>query len=413
MNSPQGSEYLIRPLCLTSRGAASREMERIGVDPAGIARMLPKLDQQAVLIPKLRAVSANIIKQEMLSLGGDAAVARGTVACSVEQTDVLLIGNRKQLLGLCEKLKLQPFGLKQVATALSEQLHRQQPSHWQTSRRRLSLDKPLIMGILNVTPDSFSDGGKFTGLDGAVAHALQMESEGADLIDIGGESARPGAPQISAEEERARVLPVVEALANKLSIPISIDTWKSSVADACLQAGAEIVNDISGLSFDPVLAQVAARHQAGLVLMHTRGTPQEMQQNTVYDDLPGEVSSSLFRSANNARAAGLSADRIAIDPGICFAKNLQGNLELLRRLPELTALGYPLLVGTSRKSFIGKVLQQENSSDRLFGTAATVALAVAGGARILRVHDVAAMRDVALMAHAITDLTPCSTESCL
>lgn len=401
MNSPQGSEYLIRPLCLTSRGAASREMERIGVDPAGIARMLPKLDQQAVLIPKLRAVSANIIKQEMLSLGGDAAVARGTVACSVEQTDVLLIGNRKQLLGLCEKLKLQPFGLKQVATALSEQLHRQQPSHWQTSRRRLSLDKPLIMGILNVTPDSFSDGGKFTGLDGAVAHALQMESEGADLIDIGGESARPGAPQISAEEERARVLPVVEALANKLSIPISIDTWKSSVADACLQAGAEIINDISGLGFDPAMADVVARHHAGLVLMHTRGTPQEMQQDTSYDNLLGEVLASLKNSADLALQAGVTAGQIAVDPGICFAKDLQGNLVLLRRLSELHCLGYPLLVGTSRKSFIGKVLQKPEPHDRLFGTAATVALAVQHGAQILRVHDVAAMRDVALMANAI------------
>ncbi|MDD2501526.1 MAG: dihydropteroate synthase [Geobacter sp.] len=279
----------------------------------------------------------------------------------------------------------------------------QPPAIWQTSRRQLFLERPLIMGILNVTPDSFSDGGCFNSVERAVERALQLEAEGADLLDIGGESTRPGAPAVSVAEESARILPVLEALSNRLTIPISVDTWKSEVADACLTAGAEIINDISGLHFDPTLAEVVARHQAGLVLMHTRGTPRQMQQDTAYADLLGEVTTSLLQSAATARSAGIVHEQIALDPGICFAKDLQGNLELLRRLPELCCLGYPLLVGTSRKSFIGKTLQREAPADRLFGTAATVAHAVTSGARIVRVHDVQAMKDVALMAHAINN----------
>lgn len=399
----RGHESHIRALCLTSPAAAQKELERIGVDPAGISLMLPKLEQHALLVPQLRPAAANILKQEMLSLGGDAAVARGTVACSVPGTDVLLIGTRKQLLTLCNKLAGQPFGLKTLASDLTLFLTtvQQPPTIWQTSGRQLSLERPLIMGILNVTPDSFSDGGCYATIEKAVERALQLEAEGADLLDIGGESTRPGAPLISAGQERTRVLPVIEALANRLTIPISVDTWKSSVADACLAAGAEIINDISGLHFDPALAEVVARHQAGLVVMHTRGTPQQMQQDTGYADLLGEVAACLLQSAATARSAGIAREQIALDPGIGFAKSLNGNLELLRRLPELCSLGYPLLVGTSRKSFIGKTLQQEAAADRLFGTAATVAHAVTSGARIVRVHDVQAMKDVALMVHAI------------
>lgn len=393
----------LRALNLSSTVAAQKELERIGVDPAGIVQMLPKLEQHALLVPKVRAAAANILKQEMLSLGGDAAVARGTVACSVSNTDVLLIATRKQLLSLCEKLPGQPFGLKSLATEIATYLKtaQQPPTCWQTSRRQLPLDRPLIMAILNLTPDSFSDGGCYETVDQGVKRALQLEAEGADLIDIGGESTRPGAPLISAEQELARVLPVIEALNGRLSIPISVDTWKSSVADACLKAGAEIVNDISGLNFDSDLAQIVARHKAGLVLMHTRGTPQQMQQDTCYTDLMREVASSLLQSAAAAGSAGISHKQITLDPGIGFAKDLHGNLELLRRLPELASLGYPLLVGTSRKAFIGSILQHKTTADRLFGTAATVAHAVTSGARIVRVHDVRAMKDVALMAHAI------------
>ncbi|MGB4600443.1 MAG: dihydropteroate synthase [Trichlorobacter sp.] len=394
---------MIRPLVLHSTAEARRELERIGVDPAGIVRMLPKLELLPVLVPQLRAAAANILKQELLSLGGDAAVARGTVSCSVATTDVMLIGTRRQLHDLCGKLAGQPFSLPALGTQLQELLHtlgRPLPT-WQLARRELSLQRPLIMGILNVTPDSFSDGGRFATIEKAVEHALQMADQGADIIDIGAESTRPGAPPVTAAEELGRLLPVVEQLADRLTIPISIDTWKASVAEETLAAGAEIINDISGLTFDTALADVAAQRQAGLVLMHTRGTPETMQQDTGYSDLLGEVAEFLQRSLHTALSAGIPRERIVLDPGIGFGKDRVGNLQILQRLRELAGLGQPLLIGSSRKGFIGTTLGRDKTGDRLFGTAATVALAVAEGASVLRVHDVLAMRDVADMAYSI------------
>lgn len=394
---------VIRILHLQSPDQARSELERIGVDPAGIVRMLPKLEFMPVLLPGMRAAAANILKQEMLALGGDAAVARGSVACSIEKSDVLLIGSRKQLTALCRKLGQQPFGLAAVAERLALLLKGagERPEYWQTAQRRIPLDRPLIMGILNVTPDSFSDGGRFIDPDRAVEHALHLAAEGADIIDLGGESTRPGSPVVPAEEEMNRIIPVLERLAGRLQIPLSVDTWKSSVASAALAAGAEIINDISGFTFDPAMAAVAAQARAGVVLMHTRGTPQTMQQNTEYQDLIAEVTAGLKASADCALAAGLAPEQIVLDPGIGFGKDSRGNLEILRRLREFTSLGYPLLVGSSRKAFIGKLLDKTVTGERLFGTAATVAMAVAGGAGILRVHDVGAMSDVARMTRAI------------
>lgn len=275
------------------------------------------------------------------------------------------------------------------------------PAAWRTSRRTLSLQRPLIMGILNLTPDSFSDGGRFYDADRAFEKALRMEAEGADIIDIGGESTRPGAAPVSSDEESARIIPVIERLAGRLKCALSVDTWKSAVADRALSAGVEIINDISGFNFDPQMAGVAAASGAGVVLMHTRGTPENMQLDTAYDDLMAEISAGLRASLARAREAGVSDDCIALDPGIGFGKGVAGNLELLRRLAELSGFGLPVLVGPSRKSFIGTVLGRENTDDRLFGTAAAVALSVSHGASILRVHDVRAMRDVADMAHAV------------
>lgn len=398
---------MIRPLILRSAVEARRELERIGVDPAGIGRMLPKLELLPILVPQVRAAAANILKQELLALGGDAAVARGSVACSIEKTDVLLIATRKQLQGLCGKLVQQPFGLAALADQLRGLLTNLAAplAGWRLARRTLNLQRPLIMGILNVTPDSFSDGGRFVDVEAAVSHALRMEDQGADIIDIGAESTRPGAPLISADAELVRLMPVLERLIGRLAIPVSIDSWKASVAEAALSAGAEIINDISGLTFDPDLAETVARHRAGLVVMHTRGTPEVMQQQTGYDDLLGEIAGALYRSLQSALAAGVEQEQVVLDPGIGFGKDVAGNLEILRRLPELAGLGRPLLVGTSRKRFIGTILQQDRPEDRLFGTAATVALAVSHGASILRVHDVAAMRDVADMAHSIVSPT--------
>ncbi|MDD2851404.1 MAG: dihydropteroate synthase [Desulfuromonadaceae bacterium] len=275
------------------------------------------------------------------------------------------------------------------------------PSVWKTSQRSFSLQRPLIMGILNITPDSFSDGGRYANHEQAIQTALQMESDGADIIDIGGESTRPGSPSVSSDEELSRIMPVIENLTGTLKCALSVDTWKSDVAYSALSAGVEIVNDISGFTFDPRMAAVAGTHKAGVVLMHTRGRPDSMQSATIYDDLLLEVTTGLRTSLTLAQEAGIPRDCIVVDPGIGFGKNAEGNLELIRRLAELTCLGIPILVGPSRKSFIGKILGRERTDERLFGTAATVALSVAHGASILRVHDVKAMRDAADMAYAI------------
>ena len=228
-----------------------------------------------------------------------------------------------------------------------------------------------------------------------------MAREGAALIDVGGESTRPGASSVSVAEELDRVLPVIEALHRELTLPISIDTNKSAVAAAAVAAGVEFVNDISGLTFDPQMAEVVADSGAGLIVMHTRGGPESMQRDTHYDDVVIDVVAALRRSIDRAEGAGVVGDKIAIDPGIGFGKDVAGNLELLRRTASLTELGRPIMLGTSRKSFVGRVLAQNDPGDRLAGTLATIALGFAGGARIFRVHDVFAAHQAALMAQAV------------
>jgi dihydropteroate synthase len=397
------SGFQARVLHIASALDAERELKSIKVDPAGIGMMSGKMQTRCIKLSRLQCRQANILKQEMLALGGDAAVARGTVACSIDATDLILIGTDKQLHRLCSKLAPQPFGLPALAAELSLVLAHAAvpPQIWKTAQRELSLERPLIMGILNVTPDSFSDGNRYLDPQRAMERALAMAEEGADIIDIGGESTRPGAEPVSDADEIERVVPVIYALADKIRCPISIDTWKSSVARAAMAAGAEIINDISGFTFDPLMSAVAAQSNAGVVLMHTRGTPREMQSNTEYGDLIGEIVHVLRNSVALACDAGIDRQRIAIDPGIGFAKNAEQNLEILRRLREFGCLGLPVLAGPSRKSFIGRTLVRE-TDQCLFGTAATVALAVANGASILRVHDVREMRDVAEMAQAIT-----------
>ena len=280
------------------------------------------------------------------------------------------------------------------------------PGIWRTSRRTLDLSgRPLIMGILNVTPDSFSDGGLWMDPERAVARAVAMVEEGADIIDIGGESTRPGAAPVSGDEELRRVMPLLERLTASLNIPLSIDTTKSAVARCALAAGAEIVNDISGLIFDARMAETVAAARAGLVIMHTRGRPEVMQHDTFYTSVVSEVRSALASMIQRALAAGIQREYVVIDPGIGFGKDRAGNLQLLRSLRELLVLGRPLLVGTSRKGVTGSAAGR-TVDNRLFTTAATVALAVASGAGVLRVHDVSAMRDVADMAWEIAGGRP-------
>lgn len=268
-------------------------------------------------------------------------------------------------------------------------------------------DRTHLMGILNVTPDSFSDGGQFYTLERAIAQAHAMAQAGADLLDIGGQSTRPDADPITLEEELERVIPVITALRQgwrdytPLMLPISVDTTQARVAEAAIAAGADIVNDISGGTFDEAMLPTVARLTVPIILMHLRGTPKTMQQLTHYQDVVTEVGAVLLQRAKVAIAAGIPAHHIALDPGIGFAKTYAQNLELLRRLPELRTLGYPLLVGPSRKRFIGHILNQPDPQQRAWGTAATCCAAIAGGADILRVHDVPEMHDVIRVADAI------------
>lgn len=265
-------------------------------------------------------------------------------------------------------------------------------------------ERPLLMGVLNVTPDSFSDGGLYESQDSAVARARQMVQEGADIIDIGAESSRPGSEPVSETEELRRLIPVVEAVHDAVSVPLSVDTTKSGVARRAVQAGAVIVNDISAMTFDPGMARVVSESGAGVVLMHMQGIPRTMQRAPRYDDLVKEVHVFLADRLQAAEAAGISRKQIILDPGIGFGKLLEHNLTLLAQLSMFSNLGRPLLVGISRKGFIGQILHR-SVGDRLFGTAAAVAIAVQQGAAVLRIHDVAAMRDVVRTATAISHYT--------
>jgi dihydropteroate synthase len=266
-------------------------------------------------------------------------------------------------------------------------------------------ERTLLMGVLNVTPDSFSDGGKFFRTADAVKAALAMERAGADILDIGAESTRPGSQGISATEELARLLPVLQALHGRLKISISVDTQKASVAEMALGAGAAMVNDISGLRNDPRVAKVAAKFAAPLILMHMRGTPRTMQKLPFSKDAIADVLRGLRESVEIARQAGVPKSKIVLDPGIGFGKNFRQNYELLARLPELAKLGYPLLVGTSRKGFLGATLSRTGKplppQGRIWGTAATVAASIMNGAHIVRVHDVEEMAQVARVTDAV------------
>ncbi|HLZ11715.1 MAG TPA: dihydropteroate synthase [Candidatus Acidoferrum sp.] len=265
--------------------------------------------------------------------------------------------------------------------------------------------KTLVMGVLNVTPDSFSDGGQFLPVKRAVEHALRMQREGADIIDIGAESTRPGAEEISAAEELARLLPVLEALRGKLKIPFSVDTQKAAVAEIAVGAGAAMVNDVSGLRHDPRLAKVIAHHGVPVILMHMRGTPRTMQKLPFAKNVIKDVVSGLRKSVAMAQKAGVAKNKIIVDPGIGFGKSFAQNYELLANLKEVAKLGYPLLVGTSRKAFLGKTLARNGKAApaeaRIWGTAASVTASILGGAHIVRVHDVAEMLEVARVADCI------------
>ena len=376
---------------------AYRAIAAVGADKPGCLWMTPKAVHRLVMLEGVQSRQANIMKQEMLSKGGEAAVARGVVENAVPETKVLLMGSLKQYEAFLAKLKSQPFGLPAIAERIREVLAAQEglaPYELDCCGRVITLGAgTLIMGILNVTPDSFSDGGRYNDPGLALERAHIMVEEGADIIDLGGESTRPGFSPVDVAEELARVIPVMKGLAREIKVPVSIDTTKGEVARQALAAGAGLVNDQWGLRSDPALACIAAKYNAPLVLMHN-------QQGTAYEDLLGDITKSLRESTGMALAAGLAKEKIIIDPGLGFGKNAAQNLAVLRRLKELRCLGQPILVGPSNKSTIGQVLNLP-VEERMEGTAACVAIGIANGAHIVRVHDVKKMSRIARMTDAI------------
>lgn len=392
--------YSAHPIVINNLSAAEAALLKLGADPAGVKIMGPKSVFRVVKLKNVPSTAANILKQEILSYGGEAANAYGALNLSVETTEVLLCATLAQFEKLLIKLKQHQFGLpalaKEIATALANYDSPPPPMKIGKGEFRFG-ERTYIMGILNVTPDSFSDGGKFKTPREAAEAAKKMALDGADIIDIGGQSTRPGSKEIPVEEELDRVIPVIGKL-NQEDLLISVDTYRSAVAEAVLRAGAHMINDISGLHFDPDLAKVCAKYQVPLVVMHIKGTPQNMQTAPTYQDLIAEILSYLSESVQLAKAAGVKD--VIVDPGFGFGKTVEHNLELLRSLRSFKSLGRPLLIGTSRKSTIGEVLNLPVTS-RLEGTAATIAVAISAGVDIIRVHDVSEMAQVAKMTDAV------------
>lgn len=366
----------------------------IGAHPASV----PIFTHKAAIVPykllQVRTPAANILKQEMLAAGGDAVVPTGCIVNADKYVDVLLLGTLKQYKLLLKKLELmQYFGLKQVAeelqAAVDSALAPQTLKTILADGRVLTYDKMCVMGILNITPDSFYAGSRVPVLDDVLTRAGQMLEQGAQILDIGGESTRPGSDSVDGEEERRRVLPMVAALRKEYPEAIlSVDTYRADTAEAALEAGADIINDISAMEADPHMLDVAVRTKAPIILMHMRGTPKNMQQNCQYQDVVQEVAVYLAERAQQLRECGVGRDKIILDPGIGFAKDVEQNLRLMRDLHVLTSFGYPVLLAASRKSTIGAVLGGVPADERLEGTIATSLQAVYAGAQMVRVHDV-------------------------
>ena len=394
----------MRILQADNRQALTRFMQEIKVDPYGIKIMVPKGMAFLVKMNALSNISANILKQEMLSLGADAAIAKDALTGKVKKTDCLLMGNLAQLLRLNEKLKKQPFGLNRLAQELSLALANYQNNKFTIKLGIYSLNfsrRPYIMGIVNLTPDSFSADGLLD-TPYAIDFIEKMVRDGADIIDIGGESSRPGRKPVSIAEELSRTIPIIKKAANKIKVPISIDTYKPEVAQQALDNGAVMINDISGLR-NPKMRKVVARYKAAVVIMHMKGNPCTMQKNPVYRSLVDEIIVYLDTSIKLALEAGIAKDKIMVDPGIGFGKTVRHNLEIIKRLKEFKILGFPILIGPSRKSFIGKILNLE-PKERIFGTVPACVLALENGANMVRVHDVKEVKQAITIAEAINKI---------
>jgi len=383
--------YKLHLISSTRRATLAGHLHRAGVDPAGVEIMTRKAETVVIRICGLSAAASNIVKQQMLSIGGDAAVHREVIRGGPDESCAYLISDAKRLEILAGNLARQPFGLGEAGAEIVRLLGLRSSPPQAVSIPGGHLDltgDPLIMGVLNVTPASFSDGGLFNDPSAAADRASQMVEEGASIIDIGGESSRPGAGELDPAEELDRVAPVLEKTSGIAGAVISIDTRHSTVAREAIRLGASIINDISGFTHDPGMAGFAAGSGAAVVIMHMKGSPENMQDDPHYDDAPDEISGWLESAAARLIEGGIARDKIIVDPGIGFGKRLEDNLEIIDRIGDLHTLGYPVLVGHSRKSFIGAITGRDKPGERLSGGLAVTGMCLDAGIQILRVHDV-------------------------
>lgn len=384
-----------------SKSNLTEELSKTGVDKKAFGIIEIKSETLIFKLHNIDARGANILKQEFLSKGGDVAIHKSVASFKIPRTDAILIGTVKTYQEVIKNLALEPyFGLNEIKEALEKAITKSPFPLFEIRGKIFDFNKShYIMGILNITPDSFSDGGKFLNIKSSLNHAKEMISEGADIIDIGGESTRPGAESISEEEELNRIIPVIKEL-RKINndIIISIDTYKNRIAKEALENGADLINDISGLRFDPLMVNVVRDSKVPVIIMHIKGTPRDMQKNPHYDDLIRELLEYFDERINTLNKAGI--EKIIIDPGIGFGKNPEDNLNIIKNLSEFIVFNLPVLVGISRKSFIGLVLN-EPVENRLFGTMAANAIALMNGANIIRVHDVKPHKDLIKIFEAI------------
>lgn len=376
------------------------ELKNIGAEQSGITIMQPKFEHYIIKIKNIKTPAALILKQEILSKGGEAAIPKEMIVSKINKGNVLLSANKAQYIKLCKKLDLQPFGLKDISAGIKSIISPAKLKPIKINNHIFDFNKTYIMGILNATPDSFSDGGKYIDAQTAFFKVKKMITEGADIIDIGGQSTRPGAEKISAEEELKRILPVLKEIKTNTDIVVSIDTFYSEVAEKCLKEGADIINDISGLRFDPKMPEVIAKYNCPVIIMHIKGSPENMQNDPQYKDTLEEVIDYLQESIAIALENGIKHEQLIVDPGIGFGKTVNDNYKILRNLNEIEILGCPILIGTSRKSLIGKILN-DPVDKRLEGSIATNVAAIMNGANIIRVHDVAELKKAALITDQI------------
>jgi len=385
-------EYKIRQIFINNKEEAYGEFKKIGSTAEGAKIMSDKFINFAIRVDGVESKAVNILKQEMLARNGDVVVSRNALYSSGEKSDVIIFGTKKNIRSLIDKIKLQPFGLKAMSLGLEEFLNilekNKSKSILKIAKKDFDLkNETVIMGIINTTPDSFFDGGKYLKFKDACERADKIVKEGAHIIDVGGMSTRPGSKPVSIKEELERTIPLINYIKKNHDILVSIDTCRSEAAENAIKEGADIINDISGLMLDEKMKQVAAQSGVNLILMHMKGTPENMQNDPVYDDVTCEIYDFFRTQTKIAISAGVRQENIIIDPGLGFGKTPEHNFEIIKKLSDFKSLGYPIMAGASRKSFTGLLLKLL-PEDRLEGSLAAAVLCVLNGASILRVHDV-------------------------